>query len=553
MGSNRRRTNSPQDDKPDSAEVQRRVYGFKTKPGAIGAPIERAEVTGKATFGMYHVFGGGMFGRQSGVSGETCRVCASPAGVRARVVPQRETAESSGSKTGPREGGQEGGDVKDGTKQTTAPTVSQGTTQGAEARDWSWVEASVWTERMVSALVNGVKGGRWFSLVDKVSAPKVLRAAWMKVQANRGAAGVDGQSIERFAARSEEYLAELATALREGSYRPQPVKRVDIPKGDGRTRPLGIPTVKDRIVQTAVKFALEPIFEATFGTGSYGFRPGRGCRDALREVDRLLKEGYPFVVDADLASYFDTIPHERLMNRVEERVSDGRILDLLRSWLEQEVLKGLERWTPTGGTPQGAVISPLLANIYLDPLDERMAERGYRMVRYADDFVVLCKSREEAEAALAEIEGWVTDNGLHLNPDKTRLGDCRQAGQGFDFLGYRFEAGRRWVRRKSLDRLKDKIRDKTRRTRGDSLACIIADLNPMLRGWFGYFQHAHHYTFEKLDGFIRRRLRAILRKQEKRPGFGHCRDDHQRWPKRYFATAGLVALHTAWLAARHSR
>jgi RNA-directed DNA polymerase len=415
------------------------------------------------------------------------------------------------------------------------------------------VEASVWTERMVSALENGVKGGRWYSLMDKVYAPKVLRAAWTKVQANRGAAGVDGQSIERFAARSEEYLVELATALREGNYRPQAVRRVDIPKGDGRTRPLGIPTVKDRIVQTAVKFTLEPIFEATFCAGSYGFRPGRGCRDALREVARLIGEGYAFVVDADLESYFDTIPHERLMRRVEERVSDGRVLDLIKGWLGQEVLKDLERWTPTGGTPQGAVISPLLANIYLHPLDERMAERGYRMVRYADDFVVLCKSREEAEAALAEIEAWVADNGLRLNPDKTHVGDCRQPREGFEFLGYRFEAGRRFVRKKSLDRLKDKIRDRTRRTRGDSLARIIADLNPILQGWFGYFKHAHPFTFVRLDGLIRRRLRALLRKQQKRPGLGVCLADHRRWTNDFFAKAGLFALHTAWREARHPR
>jgi RNA-directed DNA polymerase len=223
---------------------------------------------------------------------------------------------------------------------------------------------------------------------------------------------VDGQSLERFAAQDELYLTELAIALREGSYRPQPVKRVDIPKGDGKTRPLGIPTVKDRIVQTAVKLVLEPIFEATFCPTSYGFRPGRGCRDALREVDHLIKEGHTFVVDADLQSYFDTIPHERLMQRVEERISDGRILALLRGWLGQDIMRDIERWTPTQGTPQGAVISPLLANIYLHPLDELMAARGYRMVRYADDFVVLCKSREEADAALAEVGAFVNDNGL---------------------------------------------------------------------------------------------------------------------------------------------
>jgi RNA-directed DNA polymerase len=442
-------------------------------------------------------------------------------------------------------------DVRDEAEK--APPVPARATQGAEARDWSWVEASVWTDRMVSALENGVKGGRWYSLIDKVHAPATLAAAWEKVQANAGAAGVDGQSIERFEQGEQEYLAELAMAVREDSYRPQPIRRVEIPKGDGRTRPLGIPAVKDRIVQTAVKLVIEPIFEATFHPASYGFRPGRGCLDALREVAQLLADGHPFVVDADFASYFDTIPHDLLMRRVEERISDGRVLALLRGWLKQDILHEMERWTPTQGTPQGAVISPLLANIYLHPLDELMAAQGYRMVRYADDFVVLCKSREEATAALAQIGAWVTANGLRLHPDKTHVGDWRQPGEGFDFLGYRFEAGQRLVREKSLNRFKDRIREKTRRTRGDSLARVIASLNPMLRGWFGYFKHAHPSTFEALDGYIRRRLRAMLRKQQKRPGSGRRLVDHRRWPNAFFAQAGLLALHTAWLTARHSR
>src|SRR5260221_10751368 len=213
------------------------------------------------------------------------------------------------------------------TRQDKAPAVpawlNEVQTTGSD-RDWSWVEASVWTERMVSALENGVKGGRWYSLIDKVYAPATLAAAWARVQANRGAAGVDGVSVERFAARSEAYLAELSAELRSGAYRPQPVKRVEIPKGDGRTRPLGIPAVKDRIAQAAVKLVIEPIFEVRFRSTSYGFRPGRGCHDALREVDQLLKAGFTHVVDADLEGYFDSIPHERLMGRVEERISDGR-------------------------------------------------------------------------------------------------------------------------------------------------------------------------------------------------------------------------------------
>src|SRR5580693_4534636 len=350
-------------------------------------------------------------------------------------------------------------------------------TQGREAASgkppglW-WVEASIWTDRMVSALGNGVKGGKWFSLVDKVIRSTTLATAWRKVAGNKGAAGVDGQSVERFAAGAELYLSELHENLKSGSYRPSPVKRVDIPKGPGKTRPLGIPSVKDRIVQTALKMAIEPIFETQFRDGSHGFRPERGCKDALREVDRLLKEGYAHVVDADLKSYFDTIPHDRLMARVAERISDGRVLALIESFLRQDVMKDMERWTPATGTPQGAVISPLLANIYLHPLDLLMEEAGYRMVRYADDFVILCGTAEEAATALRLITAWTAENGLTLHPDKTRIGDARQAGQGFDFLGYRFESGHRFVREKSLTAFKDKVRAKTKRTRGVSLERI---------------------------------------------------------------------------------
>ena len=439
--------------------------------------------------------------------------------------------------------------------ESEAPVVPERATQGAEphGRDWSWVEASVWNERMLAALGNGVKGGKWFSLIDKVYRAETLKAAWKKVKTNAGAAGVDGQSVERFAARAEMYLEELSTALKKGTYRPQAVRRVEIAKGGGRFRPLGIPVVKDRIVQTALKFVLEPIFEREFLKMSYGFRPGLGCKDALREVERLLREGYTFVVDADLKSYFDTIPHARLLEQVEHKVSDGRVLELIEAFLQQDIVKEMERWKPTGGTPQGAVISPLLGNIYLHPLDCQMKQKGYRMVRYADDFVVLCRSREQAEAALAEVKAWVESNGLSLSIDKTHVGDCRQKGQGFDFLGYHFELGRRWARKKSYKALQDRIRMRTKRTRGDSLANIIADLNPTLRGWFNYFKQAHPNTFKWMDGFVRRRLRALLRKQEKRPGMGICRDDHQRWPNTFFAAQGLFTMTTAWKLASQSR
>jgi RNA-directed DNA polymerase len=406
---------------------------------------------------------------------------------------------------------------------------------------------------MISALENGVEGGKWFSLVDKAIRPPTLEAAWLKVRANKGAAGVDGVSIERFSARSADDLRELEQSLRERSYRPSAVRRVEIPKGGGKTRPLGIPTVKDRIVQTAVKMAIEPIFENEFREGSYGFRPERGAKDALREVDRLVKEGYVHVVDADLKSYFDTIPHDRLMARVKERISDGAILSLIASFLEQDIMSETARWTPTAGTPQGAVLSPLLANLYLHPLDLLMEERGRKMVRYADDFVILCRDGAEAEAALREVEAWTTANGLTLHPDKTRIGDCRQPGQGFEFLGYRFEAGKRYVRKKSMAALRDKVRAKTKRTRGDALERIIKDLNPTLRGWFGYFKHAWPPMLEAVDGFVRRRCRAILRKQEKRPGQGRCLADHQRWNNAFFAEQGLFTMTAALEAARDPR
>ncbi|HJX17498.1 MAG TPA: group II intron reverse transcriptase/maturase [Acidiferrobacterales bacterium] len=439
--------------------------------------------------------------------------------------------------------------------ESEAPGVPKVATQGAQAqgRDWSWVEACVWNERMLAALDNGVKGGKWYSLIDKVYRPATLQAAWHKVAANAGAAGVDRQSVEQFAARAEVYLGELEAALKAGSYEPLAVLRVEIPKGPGKVRPLGIPAVKDRIVQTAVKRVLEPIFEREFLETSYGFRPGRGCKDALREVDRLLKAGYTQVVDADLASYFDTIPHAPLMARVGERVGDGRVLQLIEAFLHQDIVKGVQRWTPTGGTPQGAVISPLLANLYLHPLDCAMRERGYQMVRYADDFVVLCQTAEEARAGLAEVRAWVQANGLTLNPDKTHVGDCREEGQGFDFLGYRFEAGQRRVRRKSLTAIRDRIRAKTGRTRGDSLACIIAELNPMLQGWYGYFQHAHPWTFSGMDGFVRRRLRSLRRKQQKRPGTGRTLADHHRWPNAFFAELGLFTMTEAHALASRPR
>jgi RNA-directed DNA polymerase len=405
---------------------------------------------------------------------------------------------------------------------------------------------------MLAALDNGVKGDRWFSLMDKVSAPRTLRCAWERVRRNHGAAGLDRISVERFAGDAERYVEEVSVQLKAGTYTVQGVRRVYLPKAGGGERPLGIPTVKDRVVQTALKLLLEPIFEREFRAESYGFRPGRGAKDALRQVDALLADGYTYVVDADLKSYFDTIPQDRLLALVATRVADGSVLKLVDQYLHQQVVEGAKHWTPTQGTPQGAVLSPLLANLYLHPMDVQLGNR-YRLVRYADDFVILCRSEAEAQEALAELRAWVTAHGLTLHPDKTHVGDCRQRGQGFEFLGYRFEAGRRFVRRKSWQKIRDRIRSETRRTRGDGLARIIAVLNPILRGWYGYFCHAHRRTFVDLDQFVRRRLRAVLCKQQKRPSQGHHYAAHRRWSNRYFAEMGLFTLTTVHRAACQSR
>lgn len=418
--------------------------------------------------------------------------------------------------------------------------------QAEEVRDrWSWAEPCVWTERMLTSLEKGVKGGKWFSLIDKVYRKDNLAAAFERVKRNRGAAGVDHVTLKMFESRLDDNLDKLSRQLREGSYRPQAVRRVWIKKyGSKEKRPLGIPTVRDRVAQCAIRNALEPIFEKDFGDHSYGFRPGRGCKDALRRVVHLLKAGYNWVVDADVKSYFDTIDHEILMELVESKVSDGRVLSLLRSYLQQEVLDTAKRWTPERGSPQGAVLSPLLSNIYLDGLDHVMSEAGFEMVRYADDFVILCRSESEAQGALEHVRRWVDSRKLTLHPDKTRVVDATEPG-GFDFLGYHFERGYRWPSRKSEKKFRDAIRSKTRRNNGHSLEAIITNVNVTVHGWFVYFQHGHPTTFRTQDGWVRMRLRSILRRNQGKRGRGRG-SDHQRWPNVFFAERGLFSMSAAY-------
>jgi RNA-directed DNA polymerase len=398
--------------------------------------------------------------------------------------------------------------------------------------------------RMLTALLARVEGMKWFRLFDKVFSERNLWTAFQQVAQKKGAAGVDHVTVEEFARRLPDSVWELSDQLKTGTYRPQDVRRVHIPKpGTKETRPLGIPTVRDRIVQAAIVNVIEPIFEVDFAEHSYGFRPNRGCKDGLRRVDQLLKEGYIHIVDADLKSYFDTISHDLLMSRLKEKIADGSLLSLIESFLTANIMDGAKKWAPEGGAPQGAVLSPLLSNIFLDPLDHLMAQAGCEMVRYADDFVILCRTAEDAQRALDLVRRWVTENRLTLHPTKTKIVDSRT--ESFSFLGYTFLGGDRVPRVKSVKKLKDTIRHKTRRNSGKSMKSIITNLNSTLRGWFEYFKHSRPpRLFSSLDSWTRMRLRSILRRRMRKKGCGRG-SDHQLWPNHYFAELGLFSLVTA--------
>lgn len=433
--------------------------------------------------------------------------------------------------------------MKEAEKDQQPRTVRELERGGQTESRLQWVEPSVWTERMLEALERGVKGGKWHSLIDKVTREKSLEVAWKQVEARKGGGGVDGMSIAVFSKRSDKRLARLSEQLREGRYKPQAVKRVWIPKSDGKKRPLGVPTIIDRVVQTSIRNAIEPIFEKKFVACSYGFRPGRGCKDALREVSAALKQGRTWVVDVDIEKYFDSIDKKRLMDEVATEIADGSMLDLINQFLEQDVMEGMKRWQPEKGTPQGAVISPLLANIYLHPVDVTMSREGYRLIRYADDMVILCESQEEAERAHARLEQLLTERGLTLHPIKTRVVDATQR-PGFDFLGYRFFGHNRYPRPSSMSKLRDAVREKTPRMNGQSLEEIIKRVNLTLRGWYEYFKHSSRRAFDAIDKWVRMRLRSILRKRSKRHGRGRG-FDHLRWPNAFFQQHGLFSLKRA--------
>lgn len=391
---------------------------------------------------------------------------------------------------------------------------------------------------------SSVRGGKWHSLIDKVYNLDNLLSAYREVAANKGAPGVDNVTIEDFTAALARNVSKLEQQLKVGSYQPQSIKRVHIPKaGTKETRPLGIPTVRDRVVQNALRHVLEPILERQFAAHSYGFRPNRGCKDALRRVDQLVKRGFKYTVDVDLKSYFDTIPHDRLLNELRKYVADNSVLGLVEKFLQADILDGLEQWTPVMGAPQGAIISPLLSNLYLNDLDHLLAGQGYEMTRYADDFVIQCRTLEEAEAALALVRVWTADRGLTLHPTKTQIVNVDV--DGFEFLGYRFIKHRRFPRHKSLGKFKDTIRGKTRRNNGQSLQAIIVNVNRTLRGWYEYFKHSWKTTFPDLDGWVRMRLRSILRRRRKARGRGTCLSDSRLYPNKFFAEHGLFSMADA--------
>lgn len=338
----------------------------------------------------------------------------------------------------------------------------------------------IWTEPMLAALERGNDGRQWHTLIDKVWSQKNLRLAMETVIGRKGAPGIDGQTTEAVEKRADEVLAGIERQLKEGRYEPKAARRKWIEKPGGKEmRPLGIPTVKDRIVETAMLHVLEPIFERDFAECSHGFRLRHSARQAVELVEQSLREGCTWVVDADIKGYFDNIPRDKLLERVREKVADSRMIGLLEKFLKAGVMESGKGWEPTeNGTPQGAVISPLLANIYLDPLDHELEGRGRRMVRYADDFVILCESQAEAQEAMAEVERWMEKSGLKLHPEKTRIVNTG-AGESFEFLGWRFERGHKWPREKSQKRFKETICQRSKRSDGRSLASIIVGVNRM--------------------------------------------------------------------------
>lgn len=404
-----------------------------------------------------------------------------------------------------------------------------------------------WTLAMMEALpALEAQGRKWFQLYDKIADEKTLAAAWERIDkrmagdARKRGAGPDGVTVEMFAAVSGVELGKLCKELKEDRYKPSPVRRHYIPKpGSGKMRPLGLPTIRDKVVQEATRGIIEPIWEARFLNASHGFRPGRSADSACREMEGHLSNAKVWVVDADIKGCFDNIPHETIIDLIAKRISDGKVIRLIRSMLEAGVMEEMRVRRTDTGTPQGGIISPLLCNIVLHELDAAMQRAGIACVRYADDFVLLCNEREGAEAALETAKAALAAMGLEISREKTRI---VHLDEGFDFLGWHYQGKQRWPRASSVKNLKAKIKAKTRRNRPGGIEAIAEELEPLLRGWFNYFRNGNSLNiFAMIDGWLRRRLRSILKKRRKSHSGISSLLDNIRWPIKFFQDKGLFS------------
>ena len=404
-----------------------------------------------------------------------------------------------------------------------------------------------WTTAMVDAIpkLEG-EGRKWFQLHDKVADERTIKSAWDRIDSRtKGAArtrgaGADGMTVEKFAMGSEARLKKLAMELKRGTYRASAIRRQYIPKpGSNKKRPPGLPTIRDRVVQEATRGMIEPIFEARFHNASHGFRPGRSTDSACLAMEACLESGKEWVVDADIKGCSDNIPHKVILNLIAERISDGKVLRLIEGMLKAGVLEETALRHPKAGTPQGGVISPLLCNIVLHELDAEFERASIAWVRYADDFVLLCENRKEAEKAVGTARTKLSQLGLCLSDEKTKI---VHLDEGFDFLGWHYRGTKRWPRKKSVKALKAKIRPKTRRGRPGSIKSISAELESQLRGWFNYFRNGNSDSdFKAIDGWLRRRLRSILKARRKSHSGISSMLDNIRWPNRYFKDRGLFS------------